>query len=256
MNPATVLGMIGGIVLLTVTVAFTARDYGVFWNLPGLGIVLGGTIAATLVSYPLHEVLRVFRIFIIVLRSERYYAKEDMEEIVEVSRQWFKGNLAAIESRLDDIHNPYLRMGIQLVIDDTPLDDILDLLQWRMTRLRAKETAEAQVFRTMAMYAPAFGMLGTLVGLINMLFGMEGSDFESIGVNLGIALITTFYGIILANLVFKPIAIKMERRTEQRVMLMNMVLEGITLMSKGRSPAYIRETLKSFMARYEDEIRQ
>lgn len=256
MNPATVLGMFGGIFLLTVTIALTARDYSAFWNLPGLGIVLGGTIAATLVSYPLHEVLRVFRVFIIVLRHERYYAKEDMEEIVEVSRQWFKGNLAAIETRLGDIRNPYLRMGIQLVIDDTPLDDILTLLQWRMTRLRAKETAEAQVFRTMAMYAPAFGMLGTLVGLINMLFGMQGADFESIGVNLGIALITTFYGIILANLVFKPIAIKMERRTEQRVMLMNMVLEGITLMSKGRSPAYIRETLKSFMARYEDEIRQ
>lgn len=256
MNLATVLGMIGGIILLAVTIALTADDYNAFWNLPGLGIVLGGTIAATLVSYPLHEVLRVFRVFIIVLRHERYYAKEDMEEIVAVSRQWFKGNLAAIETRLNEIRNPYLRMGIQLVIDDTPLDDILTLLQWRMTRLRAKETAEAQVFRTMAMYAPAFGMLGTLVGLINMLFGMEGSDFELIGVNLGIALITTFYGIILANLVFKPIAIKMERRTEQRVMLMNMVLEGITLMSKGRSPAYIRETLKSFMARYEDEIRQ
>lgn len=256
MNPATVLGMIGGILLLVVTIALTADDYQAFWNLPGLGIVLGGTIAATLVSYPLHEVLRVFRVFIIVLRHERYYAREDMEEIVEVSRQWFKGNLAAIETRLNEICNPYLRMGIQLVIDDTPLDDILTLLQWRMTRLRAKETAEAQVFRTMAMYAPAFGMLGTLVGLINMLFGMEGSDFELIGVNLAIALITTFYGIILANLVFKPIAIKMERRTEQRVMLMNMVLEGITLMSKGRSPAYIRETLKSFMARYEDEIRQ
>lgn len=256
MNPATVLGMFGGIILLAVTIALTADDYGAFWNLPGLGIVLGGTIAATLVSYPLHEVLRVFRVFIIVLRHERYYAKEDMEEIVAVSRQWFKGNLAAIETRLDEIRNPYLRMGIQLVIDDTPLDDILTLLQWRMTRLRAKETAEAQVFRTMAMYAPAFGMLGTLVGLINMLFGMEGSDFALIGVNLAIALITTFYGIILANLVFKPIAIKMERRTEQRVMLMNMVLEGITLMSKGRSPAYIRETLKSFMARYEDEIRQ
>lgn len=256
MNPATVLGMFGGIILLAVTIALTADDYSAFWNLPGLGIVLGGTIAATLVSYPLHEVLRVFRVFIIVLRHERYYAKEDMEEIVAVSRQWFKGNLAAIETRLDEIRNPYLRMGIQLVIDDTPLDDILTLLQWRMTRLRAKETAEAQVFRTMAMYAPAFGMLGTLVGLINMLFGMEGSDFALIGVNLAIALITTFYGIILANLVFKPIAIKMERRTEQRVMLMNMVLEGITLMSKGRSPAYIRETLKSFMARYEDEIRQ
>lgn len=256
MNPSTVLGMFGGIVMLSAIIAVSAKDLGFYWNVPGIGIVLGGTIAATLISYPLHEVLRVFRVFIIVLQSERYYAKEDMEEIVEVSRQWFKGNLPAIESRLNELKNPFLRMGIQLVIDDTPLDDILDLLQWRMNRLHAKETAEAQVFRTMAMFAPAFGMLGTLIGLINMLFSMAGNDFARIGANLGIALITTFYGIILANLIFKPIAIKLERRTEQRVMLMNMVLEGITLMSKGRSPAYIRETLKSFMARYEDEIRQ
>lgn len=256
MNPSTVLGMFGGLLLLGAVIALTAQDYGIFLNLPGLGIVLGGTVAATLISYPLHEILRVFKVFIIVLRNERIYAREDMEEIVAVSRQWFQGNLAAIESRLDEIRNPFLRMGIQLVIDETPLDEIIDLLQWRTTRMRAKETAEAQVFRSMAMFAPAFGMLGTLVGLINMLWSMQGNDFETIGINLAIALITTFYGIILANLFFKPIAIKLERRTEQRVMLMNMVLEGITLMSKGRSPAYIRETLKSFLARYEDEIRQ
>ena len=192
MNPSTVLGMFGGIVMLSAIIAVSAKDLGFYWNVPGIGIVLGGTIAATLISYPLHEVLRVFRIFIIVLQSERYYAKEDMEEIVEVSRQWFKGNLPAIESRLNELKNPFLRMGIQLVIDDTPLDDILDLLQWRMNRLHAKEAAEAQVFRTMAMFAPAFGMLGTLIGLINMLFSMGGNDFARIGANLGIALITTF----------------------------------------------------------------
>lgn len=255
-NPSTVIGMAGGVFLLVSVIAITAKDLGVFFNLPGIGIVLGGTIAATLISYPLHEVLHVFHVFIIVLRSERFYFREDMEEIVDVARLWFKGNLAAVENRLGDIRNPFLQMGIQLVIDETPLDDIIDLLQWRMARMRSKEAAEAQVFRTMAMFAPAFGMLGTLVGLINMLFAMEGSAFETIGVNLGVALITTFYGIILANLIFKPIAIKLERRTEQRIMLMNMVLEGITLLSKGRSPAYIRETLKSFLARYKDEIRQ
>ena len=85
---------------------------------------------------------------------------------------------------------------------------------------------------------------------------MKNNDFAVIGANLGVALITTFYGIILANLIFKPIAIKLERRTEQRIMLMNMVLEGITLLSKNRSPAYIRETLNSFMTRHNDEIHQ
>lgn len=256
MNPSTVIGMLGGILVLGIVIAFSAHELDIFFNLPGLGIVLGGTLAATLISYPLNEVLRVFNVFVLVLRNERYYFKEDMQEIVDVAKLWFNGNLAAVESRMDELHNPFLRMGIQLVIDETPIEDIMDLLQWRMARLRAKEATEAHLFRTMGMFAPAFGMLGTLVGLINMLFTLEGAEFGQIGINLGLALITTFYGIILANLVFKPIAIKLERRTEQRIMLMNMVLEGITLMSKGRSPAYIRETLKTFMARYEDEIRQ
>ncbi|WP_422126377.1 motility protein A [Thioalkalivibrio sulfidiphilus] len=256
MNPSTALGMIGGVLILVSVIAFTSQDLGVFINLPGLGIVLGGTLAATLLSYPLHEVLHVWRVFIVVLRNERYYFREDMDEIVEVSKLWFNGNLAAVQNKLDTIRNPYLRTGVQLVIDDTPMEDISDLLQWRLARLRAREHAEAQAFRTMATYAPAFGMLGTLIGLINMLFATQTNDFAVIAVNLGVALITTFYGIVLANLVFRPIATKLERRTEERVMLMNMVLEGVTLMRKGRSPAYIRETLKSFMEHHRDEIRQ
>jgi len=248
--------MIGGVLLLVIVIAVTAQDLSIFFNLPGLAIVLGGTLAATLMSYPLHEVLHVWRVFILVLRNERYYFREDMDEIVEVAKLWFNGNLPAVQNKLDTIRNPYLRTGVQLVIDDTPMEDISDLLQWRLSRLRAREQAEAQVFRTMATYAPAFGMLGTLLGLINMLFATETSDFAVIAVNLGVALITTFYGIVLANLVFRPIAIKLERRTEERVVLMNMVLEGVTLMRKGRSPAYIRETLRSFMEHHRDEIRQ
>ncbi|OOG25951.1 chemotaxis protein MotA [Thioalkalivibrio denitrificans] len=256
MNPSTALGMIGGVLLLVIVLAVTSQDLSVFVNLPGLAIVLGGTLAATLMSYPLHEVLHVWRVFIVVLRNERYYFREDMDEIVDMARLWFNGNLAAVQRKLDTVRNPYLRTGVQLVIDDTPMEDISDLLQWRLSRLRARELAEAQVFRSMATYAPAFGMLGTLVGLINMLFATETRDFQVIAVNLGVALITTFYGIVLANLVFRPIAIKLERRTEERVVLMNMVLEGVTLMRKGRSPAYIRETLKSFMEHHHDEIRQ
>jgi chemotaxis protein MotA len=255
MNPSTLLGMLGGLVLLVSILAFTSQDLGAFLNLPGLGIVLGGTVAATLMSYPLSEVLRVFRVFWLVLRNEHYFYRDDLDEIVEVSRLWFSGELAAADDRIEAIRNPFLRAGVQLVIDGTPLEDIDDFLQWRMVQLRRRESAEAQVFRSMAIYAPAFGMLGTLVGLINMLLATQTDDFGIIATNLGVALITTFYGLILANLVFRPIAIKLERRTEERMILMNMVRQGITLMRKGRSPAHIRETLRSFMAQHKDDLR-
>ena len=124
-----------------------------------------------------------------------------------------------------------------------------------MARLRARENAEAQLFRAMSSYAPAFGMIGTLVGLINLMFMLGSGDMEQIGRSLAVALMTTFYGVLLANLVLKPVAVKLERRTEQRVALMNLVMQGISMMCNRRSPAYMRETLKSFIAHHDDEIR-
>ncbi|MCW8908339.1 MAG: MotA/TolQ/ExbB proton channel family protein, partial [Sedimenticola sp.] len=164
------------------------------------------------------------------------------------------GRLQAIEEALTRVHNPFLRTGIQLVIDRTPPADIDALLKWRIFKLRRQEWGEAQVFRSMAAFAPAFGMAGTLLGLVNMLQAMDNADFKVVGINLGIALTTTLYGIILANLLLKPVAIKLERRTEQRVMLMYMVLEGISMLGQKRNPSFIRETLNSFVAQYEDEI--
>jgi chemotaxis protein MotA len=121
--------------------------------------------------------------------------------------------------------------------------------------MKAKEHAEAQLFRTMAGFAPAFGMLGTLVGLVNLLFLLGDGDITAIGRQMALALMTTFYGVLLANLVFKPIAVKLERRTEQRLILMNTLMQGIAMMSQKRSPALMRETLKAFIEDIRDEIR-
>ena len=254
MNPSTLIGMAAGIAMLAIVLVFAAEEPSAFVNLPGLAIVLGGTFAATFISYPLREVLRVFGLIKTVLRNERLYTQRDMEELIQISRLWMQGDVRAVEQALKRVTNPFLRTGVQLVIDLTPEEDILDLLQWRISRLRAREHAEAQLFRVMASFAPAFGMIGTLVGLINLMYILEGGDLEVIGRHMAVALMTTFYGILLANLVFKPVAVKLERRTEQRVVLMNMVLQGISMMCEKRSPALMRETLKSFMAHYEDEI--
>src|SRR5690606_39034698 len=143
---------------------------------------------------------------------------------------------------------------VQLVIDHTPEQDIIDLMQWRVSRLRARERAEAQLFRTMAGFAPAFGMLGTLVGLVNLLFLLGDGDMAAIGQQMALALMTTFYGILFANLVLKPVAVKLERRTEQRVIVMSMIMQGVAMMCQKRSPSLMRETLNSFMEEHEDEI--
>lgn len=255
MNPSTLIGMLGALVLLATVLFFSASDPMLYVNLPGIGIVLFGTLAATFISYPLSEVLRIFRLFGIILRNEKLYSNDDIEELVRISRLWMNGNLAAVERELERVHNPFLRTGVQLMIDMTPEQDILDFMNWRITRLQAREHAEAQLFRVMASFAPAFGMIGTLVGLINMMQYLGDGNMASIGQQLAVALITTFYGILLANLIFKPVAVKLERRTEQRLILMHMVTQGISMMFSKSSPALMRETLRTFVANYEDELR-
>ncbi len=256
MNFTTLIGMLGGLLLLGSAIYLTAEDIGAFINLPGLSIVIGGTLAAALISYPFREVVRIFHVVYIVMRNEKTYTRDDMEEIVEVSRLWFGGDILATEEEMERIKNPFLRTGIQLLVDRAPPQDVQELLEWRIEQLRAKETAEASLFRSLAMYAPAFGMLGTLIGLVNMLEGMGDGDIAYIGQGMAVALLTTFYGILLANLLFKPIAIKFERRTEHRVMVMHLVMEGISLIAQKRSPAFVKAYLESFVAQYEDELRQ
>jgi chemotaxis protein MotA len=254
MNTSTFVGILTGALLIAASVLLSAENPGIFLNLPGLLIVVGGTIAATFISYPMKELRKVYASFRLIWRHHELTVDREIEEIVRVSMLLGRGRLSAIEDEMAKINNPFLRTGIQLVIDRTPPEDIESLLKWRIFKLRRQEWAEAQVFRSMASYAPAFGMAGTLLGLVNMLYAMGGADFDFIGLNLGIALTTTLYGIVLANLLFRPIAIKLERRTEQRVMLMHMVLEGISMLGQNRNPSFIRETLNSFVAQYADEI--
>lgn len=254
-NYSTALGIILSIALLVFIIAFAASNPDTFINLPGLVIVLGGTLAAVFLSYPLRDIKQAIKSIRLIIFYESLDPQKEADEIIAVSRMWFNRDTISIENVIDTIHNPYLKTSFQLIVDNTPLDDILALLKWRISRLRAKEKAESNIYHSLASFAPAFGMLGTLVGLINMLQVIELRDINSITTNMAVALTTTFYGLMLANLVFHPIAIKLERRTEQRIMLMSMIMEGITLIAERRNPSFIRETLGSFIAHYDNELK-
>ena len=254
MNKSTLIGFGLGIVTVILVVAFSAIDSWAYLNLPGLAVVICGTLAALFISYPLSEVRRLPKLLRIVFKNDKFDSQRDIDELSALAQLWMNDDVHKVEEALKKVANPFLRTGAQLIIDNTPEDQIIELLQWRIARLRAREHAEAQMFRTMAILAPAFGMLGTLIGLVNLMSVLGTGGMNIIGHHLGIALMATFYGLLLSNLICKPIAIKLERRTEQRIVLMNMVLQGIAMMVERRGPALVRETLNSFMQRVEDEI--
>ncbi|WP_018294459.1 motility protein A [Mariprofundus ferrooxydans] len=255
MDLSTIAGILAGIGLIILSIFLSAVQPDVYFNLPGVLIVIGGTIAATLVSFPTQELGKVWRVVGNVFRHTEYSIDDDIAEIANAARLRRHGDLARIEDQLARIANPFLRTAIQLVIDNTPTNEIVNILQWRIKRLREQERAEAHVFHIMSVYAPAFGMFGTLVGMVNMLFGINGPDLLNVGHNMAVALMTTLYGLILSNLIFKPIAIKLERRTEKRAMIMRMIVEGTIMLAGNRSPVFIRETLNSFSAHHDDELR-
>jgi len=254
-NYSTALGILLSIILFAFIIAFAANDPLSFINLTGLAIVIGGTIAAILLSYPLKDIKHGLKSIKLIFFYEDLNPEKEANEIVAVAQMWFNKDKVSIENTIDNINNPYLKTGFQLIVDNTPVEDILSLLKWRIARLRAKEKAEANIFYSLAAYSPAFGMLGTLIGMINMLQIIELKDIAGISYNMGVALITTFYGLIMANLIFNPIAIKLERRTEQRIMIMSMIMEGITLIADRRSPSFVRETLRSFIMHYDNELK-
>lgn len=243
---STVLGLLGGFALVIGMMVMSPEHIGAFVNVPGLLMVVGGTFAATVVSRPLTEVRAVLREVPGLLRDTRESRATEVQQLLRFADWLRHGNVHAAERQLAHIEEPFLHAGLRMVIDGCQADDLLKALQWRMAGLRAREQGQAHILRSMAVFAPAFGMLGTLFGLVHMLSGLGSSGLEQIGGSMAFAMITTVYGIVAANLFFKPLAIKMERRTHQRLLNLSMLMEGMLLTQQRRHPLLIRETLEAF----------
>lgn len=255
LNVAALTGIIGGFLLLSVAIGLTASDPWIFINWPSAVLVLGGTFAATLVTYSWTEMWRALVRFGGLLKRETAVGKDDIGRFARVAGFVQSGKLKLVEQEAATASNPFVKTGLQMLSDGMPADAITNVLEWRMRHQEEIERNEAAVFRTMGTYAPAFGMAGTLVGLVNMLRMMgAGGKPEMIGANLGLALITTLYGLVFANAFLKPIAAKIEKRTHDRLRLMGAIVEVFRCIGEGRGPTYIREILYAIALTHENEI--
>jgi chemotaxis protein MotA len=246
MNVTTVVGLILSLILLVVSIIIGAGTTDIFINLPGALIVLGGTFGATLISYPLKDVARVFWVFLIVFRREEPRLDQYLRLIVSFASRARNGMLK-LEEEIPRIKHMFLRDGIQMLVDGYSSEEIREMLESRIHYREARELSEAQIFRSMAGFAPAFGMVGTLIGLIAMLLNMSPEKLSNLGPNMAIALITTFYGLILSYLIFRPIALKLERKTEETVLLMNMITDSVIMIQKEWHPQKVEDYLNAYV---------
>ncbi len=247
MDFATLIGIISGIGLVISSIMLNS-GLELFWSPPSAMIVLGGTFAATLIAYPINELFRVIGHFVKVFvtkRTDHYELIDTMVGICNVAR---KGGVLAIESRLNQIENSFLEKGLRLTIDGKDEATVNGLLRREINQIQKSHKDGWDIFNQMGKFAPAFGMIGTLIGLIQMLSDL--GDVNTVGPKMAVALITTFYGALLANLVFIPVTVKLRRRSSTETLEMNLILEGITYIRKGVNPRFMKEVLENYLDSY------
>ncbi len=245
MDISTLIGLLAGIILIGWGIMMDA-SLGMFWNLPSVFIVLGGTFAATFVNYPLPRVLGVAKVVKNAFSTRLMDPSEVIELLVRFAEKARREGLLALEDEADRLDEMFLRKGIQLVVDGTDPALVRDILETELAFLEDRHKGGQGMFETMGTLSPAFGMIGTLIGLIAMLKNLQNPD--AIGPGMAVALLTTFYGALLANLVFLPIAGKLKVKSAEEILLKEVMIEGILSIQAGDNPRIVEEKLKAFLA--------
>lgn len=250
MDKATVIGLIAifGVVLVGMALGGSLRP---FWDLPSVFITLGGTLFATLISFP----MSTFRDVIKVARNAFVEKEEDLADtintIVRFAEKARREGLLALDEDTNNLKDPFLQKGMRLVIDGTTQELVRNILETEVMFISERHRAGQLMFETMASFAPAFGMLGTLIGLIQMLLTLDKP--EKIGPGMAVALVTTFYGSVLSNMVFLPLANKLKSRNAREVFVKQAIIEGVLSIQAGDNPRIVQEKLKSFVSPRERE---
>ena len=247
-------GAVAGLAFLILAVVLSADDPMAFINLPGLLIVLGGIVTAVLVSTPIKEALAALKEAKVVIDPLEPNLEGEINKVLYFSKLWFRQQFDQIDADIARLKDPILQRGLQMVRDEQPIEDIRSFLNWKLAQYRAKESRVINLYRSMATFAPAFGMVGSLLGLVNMLHGIENGSLAAVSSDMAIALVTTFYGLLLANLVFKPIASKLERRRSQRILQLSLLCEGVALIHQNRTPSVVLDTLMGFIQEQDNAL--
>ncbi|SDB54083.1 chemotaxis protein MotA [Desulfonatronum thiosulfatophilum] len=244
MDLATIIGVVLSFGLV-VSAIMMGSSLFVFVSIPSALIVLGGTLGATLIHYPLSNILGVLGVVKNAFFTKLANPSDTIAQFLEYAGRARKEGILSLEPLLKEIDDDYLRKAMQLTVDGVEPQVIQEIMQTEVAYLQERHETGADIFAAMGMYAPALGMIGTVIGLVQMLQSMD--DPAAIGPAMAVALITTFYGAVLANLVFNPLSGKLKTRSKEEVLLRELTLEGILSISRGENPRIIEEKLNGFL---------
>lgn len=245
MDIATVVGLVVAFGLIVWSILL-GGDLGGFVDMPSVAVVVGGTVGVLLINFPLPRILGLAAI----LKKTFLFAVEDPDaviaKLVRYAERARREGMLALEEDSESEPDAFLRKGLRLAVDGTDPQLLEKILETDVEQIESRHGEGARILSAGGTYAPAFGMIGTLIGLVNMLSALE--DPSQIGAGMATALITTFYGAVLANAFFLPMAGKLEARSKEEMLIKQMIIDGIMAIQSGDSPRIVEEKLKSFLS--------
>jgi len=245
MDIATIIGILLGFMVVTSAIV-AGGGWHIFIHIPSLAITIGGMLCATLIHFSLPQFLGIFSVIkktIITKVPSQAKLIQSMVNYAAINRR--EGPLA-LEPEIQKINDLFFAKGLQMLVDGQSADDIRELLSMEIQHLQERHATGKKILEFMGAAAPAFGMIGTLIGLIQMLRSLESP--EAIGGGMAVALITTFYGALTANLIFLPLAGKLGLYSKAESTAMEMIVEGICAIARGDNPTVVREKMQVFVS--------
>ena len=254
MDLTTVIGIVIGLILIIVAIGLRGgvvdfptllRNVMGFWNIPSIMITFGGAFSAILINYPLKQVVGVFQIAKKVFTESEENPMKLISTFVSYAQKARREGLLSLEGELKKINSDFLKRGMHLLVDGADQNFIRTMLETELNFVQERHKIGQEIFVTLGSYSPAFGMIGTIIGLILMLANLE--DQSQIASGMAVALLTTFYGSTAAYLIFLPIAGKLKRRSEEEVFIKEVIIRGVLLLQSGASPTIIETNLKAYL---------
>lgn len=242
MNKTTLFGIIAGTSLILIAI-FLGGAVDTFVNVPGFFIVVGGTLAAICVNYPLNDIIQAHTAAFKIFLSRKVRVIDVVNTMVKIADISRREGLLALENIKTE--NMILKKACQLIADNADPMLIREMLAIEIASLRRRHHIVHDVFKRMGAYAPSFGMIGTLIGLVQMLASLH--DPSSIGPAMAVALLTTFYGAMMASLVFLPVAGKLRSQSQEEILHLYIIFEGAKCILENNNPRLVYEKLSSFV---------
>ncbi|MHC4622752.1 MAG: motility protein A [Planctomycetota bacterium] len=245
MDIATIIGTLLGFIVIT-TAIVAGGGWQIFIHLPSLAITIGGMLCATLIHFSLPQLLGIFGIIKKTIFTKIPSQSELIQKMVNYAAINRRDGALALEQEIPKTNNAFFSRTLQMVVGGQSAEDIRQLLSMEIQYLQERHSRGKKILEFMGAAAPAFGMIGTLIGLIQMLRSLDSP--EQIGGGMAVALITTFYGALSANLIFIPLAGKLGIYSQAETTAMEMILEGICAVAQGDNPTTVREKMQVFVS--------